>query len=193
MSDRVTVHVTASEDGERLDRILADRLPGLSRNRIQKAIRDRVELSWEAPVKPSTPVPEGGIVIVNDPAVAEVPMAYELEVLFEDDDLLAVNKPAGIVVHPTHSHYRNTLIKLLWAARGDDRSITLAHRLDAETSGVLLLTRNKDAARLVQTAFQQGEIAKEYLAIVHGVPDESEGSIELPLGPLSHDTVGAFS
>lgn len=179
--------VSAGLAGMRLDRYLQRMIPKLSRNRIQRAIRDRVELSWEAPVKASTPVPEGGIVIVRDPAVAEVPIDYEPSVLHEDEDLLAVDKPAGLVVHPTHSHYRNTLIKLLWEARDDDRSLTLAHRLDAETSGVILLTRNKVAARRVQTAFQRGEIEKEYLAWVHGAPAENEGRIELPLGPYSED------
>jgi 23S rRNA pseudouridine1911/1915/1917 synthase len=173
--------------GLRLDQYLHRMIPKLSRNRIQKAIRERVDLSWAAPVRPSTPVTEGGIVSVRDPAVAEVPIDYRPDVLHEDEDLLAVDKPSGLVVHPTHSHYRNTLIKLLWEARGDDRSLTLAHRLDAETSGAILLTRNKDAARIVQTAFQKGEIAKEYIAVVHGIPEHLEGSIELPLGPLSRD------
>jgi 23S rRNA pseudouridine1911/1915/1917 synthase len=173
--------------GRRLDHYLQRMIPKLSRNRIQRAIRERVELSWEAPVKASTPVIEGGVVVVRDPAVAEVPIDYRPAVLFEDADLLAVDKPAGLVVHPTHSHYRNTLIKLLWEARGDDRSLTLAHRLDAETSGAILLTRNKESARAVQTAFQQGEIEKEYLAVVRGVPDEAEGAIDLPLGPFSRD------
>jgi 23S rRNA pseudouridine1911/1915/1917 synthase len=179
--------VSAALAGMRLDRYLQRMIPKLSRNRIQRAIRDRVELSWEAPVKASTPVPEGGTVIVRDPAVAEVPLEYDPSVLHEDEDLLAVDKPAGLVVHPTHSHYRNTLIKLLWEARDDDRSLTLAHRLDAETSGVILLTRNKAAARTVQMAFQRGEIEKEYLAWVHGRPEEEEGRITLPLGPFSED------
>jgi RluA family pseudouridine synthase len=179
--------VSAALAGMRLDRYLQRMIPKLSRNRIQRAIRDRVELSWEAPVKASTPVPEGGIVVVRDPAVAEVPIDYRPAVLHEDEDLLAVDKPAGLVVHPTHSHYRNTLIKLLWEARGNDRSLTLAHRLDAETSGVILLTRHKEAARAVQTAFQRGEIEKEYLAWVRGRPHEEDGSIDLPLGPHSED------
>ncbi len=172
--------------GYRLDQFLQRMIPRLSRNRIQKAIATRVRLSWDAPVKPSTPVREGGEVWVDDPDVNEQEIDFDPAVLHESDDVLAIDKPAGIVVHPTHSHLRNTVITLLRRRRGEP-GLTLAHRLDAETSGVLLLGKHRWAARKLQTAFERGWIEKRYLAVVFGEPREDLFEIDLPLGTVSRD------
>lgn len=161
-------------------------IPKLSRNRIQKAIESRVRISWDAPVRPSTPVREGEEVYVDDPAVNEEVIPFDPPVLFQDEDLLAIDKPPGLVVHPTHSHLRNTVITLLRQRTGEPE-LTLAHRLDAETSGVLLLGRNRDAARRIQLSFERGKVKKAYLAVVFGCPPEDEFVIDLPLGPVSRD------
>ncbi|HNX18824.1 MAG TPA: RluA family pseudouridine synthase [Acidobacteriota bacterium] len=173
--------------GIRLDQFLQRMIPRLSRNRIQKAIDERVRLTWDAPVKASTPVREGESVIVDDPVVNEQPIVFAPTILFEDDDLLAIDKPPGIVVHPTHSHLRNTVITLLRKQRNEP-SLTLAHRLDAETSGVLLLGRHTWAARKIQAAFQRGQVHKAYLALVQGHPAEDHFEVDLPLGPLTRDS-----
>jgi 23S rRNA pseudouridine1911/1915/1917 synthase len=178
--------VSPAYAGYRLDQYLQRMIPKLSRSRIQKAIAERVRLTWDAPVKPSTPVREGGIVIVDDPQVNEAAITFDPVVLYEDDDILAIDKPPGLVVHPTHSHYRNTVITLLRTRRGEPE-LTLSHRLDAETSGVLLMGRHTWAARKVQTAFQRGRVDKSYFALVHGQPPEDEFEIEVPLGPVSAD------
>lgn len=174
--------------GYRLDQFLQRMIPRLSRSRIQKAIEKRVRLSWDAPVKASTPVREGGMVFVDDPKVNEQHIDFDPPVLYEDDDLLAIDKPPGLVVHPTHSHLRNTVITLLRTRRGEP-GLTLSHRLDSETSGVLLMGRHTWAARKVQTSFQRGRIDKSYLALVHGRPGADAFDVDLPLGPLSRDTV----
>jgi 23S rRNA pseudouridine1911/1915/1917 synthase len=174
--------------GYRLDQFLQRMIPKLSRSRIQKAIAERVRLSWDAPVKASTPVREGGFVIVDDPQIAEDEITFDPPVLYEDDDILAIDKPPGFVVHPTHNHLRNTVITLLRKRRGEP-DLTLAHRLDAETSGVLLLGRGTWAARKLQSAFQRGRVEKVYLAIVHGAPVEDAFEVEAPLGPFSEDNI----
>lgn len=174
--------------GYRLDQFLQRMIPKLSRNRIQRAIEERVRLSWDAPVKASTPVREGEVVMVDDPQVNEQEIEFDPPVLFEDDDVLAIDKPPGIVVHPTHSHLRNTVITLLRRRRGEP-DLTLAHRIDAETSGVLLIGKHTWAARKLQTAFQRGRVAKRYLALVHGSPPEDRFEMTAPLGPVSRDTV----
>ncbi len=172
--------------GFRLDQFLQRMIPRLSRSRIQKAIAERVRLSWDAPVKASTPVREGEVVYVDDVDLNEQEIDFDPPVLFEDDDLLAIDKPPGIVVHPTHSHSKNTIITLLRTRRGEP-SLTLAHRLDGETSGVLLLGRHTWAARKAQTAFQRGQVEKAYLALVQGSPAQDTFEIEAPLGPHSKD------
>ncbi|HHN74086.1 MAG TPA: RluA family pseudouridine synthase [Acidobacteria bacterium] len=174
--------------GYRLDQFLMRMIPRLSRNRIQKAISDRVRLSWDAPVKPSTPVREGGEVIIESPHPEEAAIDFDPVVLYEDEDLLAIDKPPGLVVHPTHNHLRNTVISLLRRRRGED-TLALAHRLDAETSGVLMLTRHRWAARKVQTAFERGRVRKHYLAVVFGRPPEDTFTCRQPLGYHSVDTV----
>ncbi len=161
-------------------------IPRLSRSRIQKAIAERVRLSWAAPVKASTPVREGGMVLVDDPQLAEQEVDFDPTVLYEDDDLLAIDKPPGLVVHPTHSHLRNTVITLLRQRRGEP-DLTLAHRLDMETSGVLLLGRHTWAARKIQTSFERGQVSKSYLALVHGGPEQDHFEVEAALGPFSRD------
>lgn len=178
--------VGAAFAGYRLDQFLQRMIPKLSRARIQKAIDERVRLSWEAPVKASTPVREGGMVFVDDPVCNEQAIVFDPAVLYEDADMLAIDKPPGIVVHPTHSHLRNTVITLLRAARGEPE-LTLAHRIDGETSGVLLLGRHRWAARKIQTSFERGNVQKSYLAVVFGAPPEDAFEIELPLGPTTRD------
>jgi 23S rRNA pseudouridine1911/1915/1917 synthase len=172
--------------GFRLDQFLQRMIPRLSRARIQSAIETRVRISWDAPVKPATPVRAGGEVWVEDPEIGEQEIEFDPPVLFEDDDLLAIDKPPGLVVHPTHSHLRNTVITLLRIRRGEP-DLTLAHRLDAETSGVLLLGRHTWAARKIQTAFQRGRVGKAYLAVVFGSPAEDRYEVDLPLGAVSRD------
>lgn len=172
--------------GYRLDQFLQRMIPKLSRARIQKAIDTRVRLSWPAPIKPATPVREGEEVYVDDPEVNEPALSFSPEILFEDDDLLAIDKPPGFVVHPTHSHLRNTVITLLRRLRGEP-DLTLLHRLDAETSGVLLIGRHRWAARRMQTTFERGQVDKAYLAIAFGSPENDACTIDLPLGTHSRD------
>ncbi len=175
--------------GCRLDRFLQRMIPKLSRTRVQKAIATRVRLSWSAPVKPSTPVRAGGVVFADDPALAEPETNAAIPVLFEDRDVLAVDKPSGLVVHPTHGHNRNTVITLL-RTRRDEPALTLAHRIDAETSGVLLLGRHRWAASRLQTAFERCRVRKTYVALVHGHPRQESFSIDRPLG--THTTNGTI-
>ncbi len=186
--ERVTARykVGGALAGYRLDQFLGRMIPKLSRARIQKAIASRVRLSWDAPVKPSTPVREGETVFIDDPEVNEPIVLFEPKVLFEDDDLLAIDKPPGIVVHPTHSHLHNTVITLLRRFRNEP-TLTLSHRIDAETSGVLLMGRHRWAARKVQTSFERGQVCKEYRALVFGAPREDAYTVDLPLGAVSED------
>lgn len=114
-----------------------------------------------------------------------------LDIVFEDEFLVAVDKPAGLVVHPSGRHLSDTLIQRLhahYARQGDHLPIKLCHRLDRETSGLLLAAKDRATHAAVRASFEALEVEKRYLAVVHGVPDPPEGRIELDLGP-SHTSV----
>jgi len=123
----------------------------------------------------------------DESAAAAAPPEQNLEILFEDDCLIAVNKPTGIPVHPVGLNLHRTVLTALHrrcAAAGvpDERMPILAHRLDVETSGVLLAVKGADESANVVEQFRKRTVRKEYCALVHGAPDDDQGAIELPLG-----------
>ena len=182
MSEPTTRYVVGNRDaGKRLDQYLHEKIPRLSRTRIQRAIRERVELSWGVRARPSTPVRPGGEVRVGYTPLEEVLRPIDLPVLVRREGWLAVDKPPGIPVHPVNRIRENSLIRVLRRQEGDD-SLRLVHRLDAETSGVLLVAVDGATAARLSTAFMNGEVHKEYLAVVAGRVAEDRGTIDLPIG-----------
>jgi len=169
MSEPITRYVVGPrEAGKRLDLFLHEKIPGLSRTRIQRAIRERVTLSWDAPPRPSTPVRAGGCVRVGNTPLREELLQIDLPVLARGEGWLAVNKPPGIPVHPVNRVRENSLIRMLRRQEGEE-GLRLAHRLDSETSGVLLVARDAPASSVLSRAFMDGRVHKEYLALVSGV------------------------
>ena len=169
------------EGGKRLDRFLHERIPALSRNRIQRMIRERVVLSWGVPARPSTSVRPGGVVRIRYTPPLEEPLEITLDVLARGAGWIAVDKPAGIPVHPVNRVRENSLIRILRRQEGRE-GLRLAHRLDGETSGVLLVAEDSPAAKRLGRAFLDGRVHKEYLALVKGEMEADEGSIDLPIG-----------
>jgi 23S rRNA pseudouridine1911/1915/1917 synthase len=185
MSEPQTQFTVGSRDGgKRLDLFLKERIPGLSRARLQEAIRTRITLSWEAAVRPATPVRPGGTVEVGWVPLPEEPLAIELPVLVRGEGWLAVDKPSGIPVHPVNRVRENSLIRMLRRQEGEE-GLRLVHRLDRETTGVLLIAGGPDTARALSLAFERGRVAKEYLALVAGEIAGEEGTIDLPIGEAS--------
>ena len=167
--------------GKRLDRFLHERIPGLSRARIQRAIDERVSLSWGVRARAATPVRPGGAVVVGYTPLAEDVRDVPLPVLARGAEWLAVDKPSGIPVHPVNTVRENSLIRML--RRQEGRSdLRLAHRLDRETTGVLLVAETSEAASVLSSAFARGTVHKEYLALVTGEIAGEEGTIDLPIG-----------
>lgn len=116
-----------------------------------------------------------------------LPQPMELDIIYEDDHLLAVNKPAGLIVHPTHGHYTDTLangVVHYWAQKGWSYRFRAVHRLDQETSGVLCIAKNAYIHQHISEQMIAGAVDKRYVAIVHGVPDPAEGDID---GPIDRD------
>ena len=181
----------AEAAGERLDRLIADELEDLSRTRIQTLIKDgRITVNGHLS-KPSYRI-EGGEVIavyLPPPEISEVlPENIPLAVLYEDDDLIAIDKPAGMVVHPAYGNDTGTLVNAVlyrWpelAQVGDQHRAGIVHRLDKDTSGVILIARTPQAHRALAEQFESRAIRKRYLALVEGNPDSATGRIEAPIG-----------
>jgi len=182
MSEPQTLFDVGERDrGKRLDEFLHERIPGLSRSRIQRAIEARVTVSWGVRARPATPVRPGGSVQVGHTPIVEELSDVALPILARGPGWLAVNKPAGLVVHPVNTVRENSLIRMLRRQEGSE-NLRLAHRLDRETSGVLLVAGDAASATTLSTAFARGEVEKEYLALVAGGVAGDEGTIELPIG-----------
>ena len=188
--------IEEADDGERLDRVLARHFPELSRNVLQKHIRDGcVTLEGETPPRGAKTVVRSGEQWTYAPPPPEEihiePEPIPLDLLYEDDDLLAVNKPAGMVVHPSLGHPRGTLVNaVLHHVRdlegGDALRPGIVHRLDRETSGVILVAKHPDAHRALQDVFRERQIEKRYLAVLKGVPEPPHGTFETKYGRHPH-------
>ena len=193
-----TVVASAQNAGERLDRFLAAQLPEMSRTRIQSLMeRGRVTINGAA-AKRSHRMEEGDSIVVEIPAAepaAAQPEAIPIEILYSDEDVAVINKPAGIIVHPGAGAKSGTLVNALlheFGARGELSSIGgelrpgIVHRLDRETSGALLVARNDIAHRALAVQFSSHRIEKTYIALVHGNVKPDSGRIELPVARDLH-------
>ena len=165
--------------GWRLDHFLKRRIGRLSRTRIQSIIGDQIFFSDGRPVRPAAPVRAGETIWLRRPAPVEPDVPRHFEVLFEDASVLVIDKPAGLPMHTTAKFWRNTLTALL-RERYPGQPMDVAHRIDRETSGVLLIARGRSAASFLTRAFARREVDKTYLALVKGHPPDS-GRIDRPL------------
>lgn len=179
------------EDGERLDLFLAGRLPWKSRTKIQALVESgEVTLNGEVERKPSRRVRRRDEVVVRVPAPSE-PIRHNeipIEPLFEDAHLLALAKPPGLVCHPVGKKRYNTLVNALHARYRNtadparDRVPRLCHRLDMDTSGVLLVALAPGVRKRMQWIFESKEVVKEYLAVVEGLWERDYDEVDLPIG-----------
>jgi len=186
--------VAPTEAGERLDRLLAQRVPDLSRARAQRLIdAGAVTIGAATATKSSRAVEADARVVVQlrtGPAeMSVVPEAIPLEVIYEDADIAVIDKPAGMVMHPAPGHRTGTLVHAL-AHRFGDRLAAVAagsrpgivHRLDRGTSGVVVVALTDRAHQHLAAQFAARTVRKEYLALVYGEPEEDSGTVDVPLG-----------
>lgn len=182
--------------GNRIDRWLAARLPGLSRSKIQQLVKSGDITVDGHRVEPDHKTVSGmqiSVLVVAAPALELTPEAIPLDVLYEDQDLIVINKKPGMVVHPAVGHYSGTLVNALLhhcrdlpgAAEGLRPGIV--HRLDKNTSGVLVAAKNETAMVRLSRQFKDRKVDKEYLAVVWGKPGKGYGRIETRIGRSSHD------
>jgi len=200
------LRMKASEVHIRLDAFLSSHLTWRSRTSIQGLIHDGFVLvdastpdhprgagALAAERRPGRKLRHGSRVVVIIPEELRVPMlgrsSDELEILYEDEAVLAVEKPANVPVHPAGRHMVDTLIQRVHARYGQGFELErggaprLCHRLDRETSGIVLIGKHPEAHADVMGQFERREVEKEYLAIVWGVPEREGGTVDLPIGP----------
>lgn len=179
----LTFLVPREHAGLRLDRFIQLRIPRLSRTRAQAIVREAGRRSDGARRRPSDIVHEGEVVLLVRATFTEPDAPTNFGVLYEDDALFVVDKPAGLPVHPTATYHRNTLTYVLREQFGE-QAPRIAHRLDKETSGVLVCARTLAYERVLKHAFEERRIQKSYLAIVRGVVPDDRGDITLPISPV---------
>ncbi|NGX43694.1 MAG: Ribosomal large subunit pseudouridine synthase D [Chlamydiae bacterium] len=185
-----TIIITEDEAGQRLDKILANRFKEVrSRTYFQSLIRDHNVLLNGSPIKKQVKPQVGDeveILFVLTPEIDVTPEPIPLDVLYEDEDILVVNKPSGMVVHPAPGNWSGTFVNaLLYHCKqlpSDSQHLRpgIVHRLDKETSGVLVSAKTSQAQQRLVEMFASREVYKEYLAICLG--DPGEGEINLPIG-----------
>lgn len=183
---------TADEVGERLDKALAVRLETLSRVQVQALIRDGLVTVDGRPVKASYRIEGGEVIRVRIPVPEEdqgpKPEPIVLDVVYEDANVAAINKPAGMVVHPAYGHTSGTLVNAVlarWpqiASFSEPERAGIVHRLDKDTSGVILVAKTAAALESLREQFKTRAVVKRYLALVEGMPDTPDGLIEAPIG-----------
>ena len=213
------LQASASEAGKRLDAYLAEKIDGWSRSRLQRLIENEDVLVNESPVKPSYKIREVDEIEVD---LIEVPVArfepenIPLDIVFEDEYLAVINKPAGMVVHPGAGVQSGTLANAIaWHFRseppasaggtisasesphplramppahagGSDR-VGIVHRLDKDTSGLIVVAKTDEIHEALSEQFRERQVYKSYVALVHGSPDANTGKIEAPIARNKHN------
>ncbi len=197
VNDRLIVFQFDETAPQRLDKYLVSRLPGFSRSRLQGLIKEGfVSLNGAPAHKAGLMLEKGDRIEVSIPPLqpsALTPEDIPLDIIFENEDLLVVNKPAGMVVHPAAGHVSGTLVHAALAHApqmegiGGEMRPGVVHRLDKNTSGLILLAKNDQAHRWLQDQFRDRKVEKVYLALVDGHPPTQHGRIEAPIGrDVSH-------
>lgn len=185
------IQINISQDGEgRIDKVLAHQLPDISRSRLKKWINDgNVQVNGQS-IKPKYQLAAGDCVKIVPEKPQKIDLTPEnipLDIVYEDDDVIVVNKPQGMVVHPSPGHPNHTLVNaLLYHSplshiNGEFRP-GIVHRIDKDTSGLLMVAKNDNAHRSLAAQLKAKSNRREYVALVHGVIKEDNGTIDAPLG-----------
>ncbi len=190
MMDKV-YNLVADKPGARLDKYVGEKCPELSRTHAQRLIADGYITVNDHLAKASLKLSVGDRLKVVIPPTAPSPLAPEaipLDIIYEDDDLLAVDKPAGLAVHPAPGHLSHTLVNAILsyfphlADIGDSLRPGIVHRLDKDTSGVMLVAKNRVAQQNLSDQFKAHLVDKTYLVLVKGRLTPEQGIIEAPMG-----------
>ncbi len=192
MNDRIVRLTYEQEHPQRLDKYLVEQLPEFSRSRLQSLIKEgRVTVDGVIASKSGQSVDRVSHIIVEIPPPQPSELVAEeiaLDIVFENDDLLVVNKPAGMVVHPSAGHQSGTLVHAALAHADDIEGVGgvqrpgVVHRLDKDTSGLILMAKNDESHQWLQDQFSSRQVDKVYLALVDGNPPTPRGKVEAAIG-----------
>lgn len=184
--------IDEEQAGERIDKYLSAKLQTYSRSYIQKLIQEGHILVNQQTIKSNYKLSAGDCIIVEEHAPQEPDILAEdisLDILYEDADILIVNKPKGMVVHPAAGHYTGTLVNALMFHCKDDLSGIngvmrpgIVHRIDMNTTGSLIVCKNDQAHQMIASQLKDHSFKRIYHAIVHGVIKDEEGVIDAPIG-----------
>lgn len=190
--DEFRFQITEEMEDERIDKCMSMLIDSLSRSYIQKLIKEEAVTVNGSPVKGSYRVRTDDEVAFCLPEAVEPSIAAEnipLDILYEDKDVIVVNKPKGMVVHPAAGHYSGTLVNALLYHCGSELSGIngcmrpgIVHRIDKDTTGSLIVCKNDMAHRCIAEQLKEHSIHRKYLAICHGVLQQQEGTIDKPIG-----------
>jgi len=192
------ITATEADHGQRVDRFLAERIGGLSRSRVKALIEQGHVTRDGAPLtEPAQPVRPGSLYCVAPPPPAPAKPQAEamaLDILFEDQHLIVLDKPAGLVVHPAPGNMEGTLVNGLLAHAGEElegiggeKRPGIVHRLDKDTSGIMVVAKSEQAHRILSDAFVTRDLDREYLALAWGVPNPAAGVIDAAIGRHTTD------
>jgi 23S rRNA pseudouridine1911/1915/1917 synthase len=187
---RLVLDVSVDEDSERLDRLIAARVADISRSYAQELIKSGDVRVNDEVARPSRRIRSGDIVELALPPIAQptnLSKAYlPIPIVYEDDDILIFDKPPGIVTHPAPGHEHGTLVNVVRALRPDlelrdAERPGIVHRLDKDTSGLIVVAKNELTRRFLLKQWQERTVVKRYTALLHGVIAEAEGTIDAPI------------
>lgn len=184
--------VEAQENALRIDKYLSEKCSDISRSYLQKLLKSEAVFVNGRPVKSSYKTGAGDVIELEIPEATEPEIAaeeMELDIIYEGSDIILVNKPKGMVVHPAAGHFSGTLVNGLMAhCRGDLSGINgvmrpgIVHRIDMDTTGVLIVCKNDMAHNSIAEQLKVHSITRKYYAITHGVIKEDEGTVNAPIG-----------
>lgn len=197
MPDDIELTVEPEFSGQRVDKYVSESMDEVvSRTRIQEWIRNGFVVVNGAEVKPNYRVEEGDRIEVHVPEPEESriePEDIPLDIVYEDADAIVVNKPRGMVVHPSAGHYSGTLVNALLHHCTDLSGVNgrlrpgIVHRIDKDTSGLLMAAKNDAAHRSLAEQLKEHTVTRKYIAVVHGVLPHHHGTVDAPIGRDAHD------
>lgn len=196
MPETYRLEVKETESGVRLDKYLAQKIEGLTRSYIQKLLNEGAVSVNGSKTKASYKVQTGDEIVLEEPDPVELAVEPEnipLDIYYEDDDVIVVNKPRGMVVHPAEGNYSGTLVNaLLYHCRNLSvingvMRLGIVHRIDKDTTGLLMVAKNNAAHNNLAKQLKEHSVVRRYIALVHGNIPYDRGTIDAPIGRDAHD------
>ena len=191
MEEKIRIEVENLEKNERIDKYLSSKLDdSFSRAKIQKLIDEELILVNDKVIKSSYKVSNGDVILITDKEedMSVKPEKMDIDIVYEDDDVMVINKKSGVVVHPAPGNYSGTLVnglmylsKNLSHVNGEFRP-GIVHRIDKDTSGLLIVAKNDKAHRILAEELKEKKIKRKYIALVSGVISHDIGEIDAPIG-----------